>query len=671
MTRPLLIALAALGLIAVPARAAAAGWLPATTIAGATSSATVAVDAAGDTFIAYVNTETHQVELIERPAGGSVGAPQTLSSGELLATAPSIAVDAAGDVVVAWEQLPLSGEYQAAAATRSAAGVLTKLGVLAGSGSGTPFPTTPSAAEDAAGAAIIAWVMPATANIEAVTRGAAAQAFGSQATGLGKGAGSINVMADAVDSAGDDVLAFDGGGQAWVLSGKNGSWATSSEQISNGGASLDGRLRLAVAGTQVVVVWSQGASPEEVFASRGTIGGGLTVSIDLSDATQNSESPSVATDPAGDSVVTWFVPPTSGVISDIRASTSSADGPFPLPTQTADLAEVASLTALGTATAMGPAGQAIVTWSHSAGGGHQSAVGTSWTPTAGFTPVQTISASGEHVGIGTQDAADPLGDDVASWNDETGAIAIAPFDAAPPELGAPAIPASASVGSAASFSVASPLDIWSPAVAVTWSFGDGTSASGDAVSHAYTRPGSFPVTVTAADLLGNTSEQSGSIAITAAPAPAAPAGSQPLQVSLTLGAFELTPARIHSGRRVATLATAKAKAKPSAAATISFVLSEAATVKLSFEAAHAGVLVGHRCGAPSKAHRKGRRCTRYLAVAHAITRAAHAGHDQIGFDGVLDGSAHLASGSYRLTLAASAGAAKAKAAQHPTLTLLR
>ena len=66
----------------------------------------------------------------------------------------------------------------------------------------------------------------------------------------------------------------------------------------------------------------------------------------------------------------------------------------------------------------------------------------------------------------------------------------------------------------------------------------------------------------------------------------------------------------------------------------------------------------------------GPHCTRYVLVAHAVTRAAHGGTDRIAFDGMLDGGARLTPGNYRLSLSAIAAAGKTTAAQRPAFTLL-
>ncbi len=132
--------------------------------------------------------------------------------------------------------------------------------------------------------------------------------------------------------------------------------------------------------------------------------------------------------------------------------------------------------------------------------------------------------------------------------------------------------------------------------------------------------------------------------------------------------LRLTPARFRRGRRAATIA--KSKSTPTATR-ISFTLSRAASVTLSFEREQAGVLTGHRCLAPSKVRRRGRRCTRYAAVPHAVVRTAHAGADTIGFYGVLDGGSRLAPGVYRLALLATTAAGViTTSAQRPSFTLL-
>jgi hypothetical protein len=158
------------------------------------------------------------------------------------------------------------------------------------------------------------------------------------------------------------------------------------------------------------------------------------------------------------------------------------------------------------------------------------------------------------------------------------------------------------------------------------------------------------------------------VAFTTPPAAPSTATNVPVTVkAVTVGALKLSPTRFRRGRRAATIA--KAKAVPSAT-TISFSLSEVATVTLSFEQEDAGVLVDNKCRAPAKAHRGGKRCTRFVAVSHRLSGSGRAGSNTIAFDGVLGGRARLAPGTYRMSLTATVGASHANAAQHPTFVLL-
>jgi hypothetical protein len=142
--------------------------------------------------------------------------------------------------------------------------------------------------------------------------------------------------------------------------------------------------------------------------------------------------------------------------------------------------------------------------------------------------------------------------------------------------------------------------------------------------------------------------------------------------ALSVSGLRLSPSRFRRGKHVATLARAKKRAKAlPTATTISFTLAAAAAVTLTFERPQTGVLVGHKCVARTKAHRRNRSCTRYVRAAGAVRRSAHAGADRIRFEGVLDGGNALAPGAYRLLLAASAAGVTTTAAQHPTFTFVK
>jgi hypothetical protein len=96
-------------------------------------------------------------------------------------------------------------------------------------------------------------------------------------------------------------------------------------------------------------------------------------------------------------------------------------------------------------------------------------------------------------------------------------IRAALFDAEAPRLGDPSIPAEGLAGAPLAFSV-SALDVAS-AFTTSWSFGDGQSATGTSVTHAYAGPGTYTATVTTTDAVGNASSRSGVVQVRAAPVP--------------------------------------------------------------------------------------------------------------------------------------------------------
>ena len=168
----------------------------------------------------------------------------------------------------------------------------------------------------------------------------------------------------------------------------------------------------------------------------------------------------------------------------------------------------------------------------------------------------------------------------------------------------------------------------------------------------------YTITLAASSAQGTSSGSPVTFA-TAASGPGAGAG------ALTVGGLKLSSTRFRRGKRAATLATSRRKALPSAT-TISFALSEAATVTLTLRSGHsAGVLVGHMCLARSQRPPQGRPCTCYLPTSGAVRRSAHAGTDRIRFYGVLDRRATSLAPGGSLSALAAAGTAPRRRAPRP------
>jgi hypothetical protein len=172
----------------------------------------------------------------------------------------------------------------------------------------------------------------------------------------------------------------------------------------------------------------------------------------------------------------------------------------------------------------------------------------------------------------------------------------------------------------------------------------------------------YTVTLMASSAQGTSS--GAPVPFTTAPSSSPGAGSG---ARVSVARLALSPARFRRGRRTATISKASS---PVIGTTISFQLSDGATVTLSFQRTQAGVLVGRRCAASGKARAKGRRCVRYTTIRGTVARSGHAGVNRFQFDGVLDGGTRMSPGIYALSLSARSAAGATLAGQHPTFTLL-
>ena len=236
-----------------------------------------------------------------------------------------------------------------------------------------------------------------------------------------------------------------------------------------------------------------------------------------------------------------------------------------------------------------------------------------------------IDASGRGVVTVASAAADNPG--------ATRTIDVVPYDDVPRATGLQ-VPASGFAQESLSFSV-SPVDPWAAVTGVNWEFGDGGSATGAQVSHAYASPGSYTARLTLTDDRGNST-----------------VSERLLVVAKERRAPRITRARMLRKRfRVARKPTARSAAAKAGTAFL-FTLSEPASVKLTIQRALPGRRSGRRCVKPRRALQSRKRCTRYVPSGTLVRAGLAAGARRVSFSGRI-GRRALRPGAYRALIVAT------------------
>lgn len=154
-------------------------------------------------------------------------------------------------------------------------------------------------------------------------------------------------------------------------------------------------------------------------------------------------------------------------------------------------------------------------------------------PGAASGPVESVSGIQDSspvnfFGAAPSAAVLPGGRALALWtaSDHDGAISQRLFlserDTTAPAFTAITSPESAVAGRRAAFAATATDDLSD--AAISWDFGDGTTATGASVTHVFGAAGASTVTVTARDSAGNTTTQTRVVAVSAAPADPPPPG---------------------------------------------------------------------------------------------------------------------------------------------------
>jgi PKD repeat protein len=231
-----------------------------------------------------------------------------------------------------------------------------------------------------------------------------------------------------------------------------------------------------------------------------------------SDGVSAVEAPQVALDEQGRAVAVWRAyknPP--GVFGVQAATTGFINGAWSSPTT---LAESGGNGSTQPAVATDPTGDALIAWEI---GGIVSAVSRpAGTALAGpGVPISNLAHPGF---LPPQVGMDDNGDGVVTWSSPDSIsthIAVAVNDVTPPHVTVFVHNPSVQVGEVQTMT-AHAADTWSSS-SISWNFGDGATASGESVSHAYSTAGDKNLTLTVTDAVGNTTSQSHPILVTARP----------------------------------------------------------------------------------------------------------------------------------------------------------
>ena len=505
--------------IAVPATAeAATGFLPPTPVSGTAatfSNLEVATNSNGDTVASWLQAGALMTST--RPAGGSFSSAQpTTVSGSTLST-PHVAIDDAGGRYLVFNGVASGANqpYVAYAPPGAQFGTPVPLDTITGD-----VASVPQISVNPGGKAVAVWVFSAvgisTNNVRyATTTGAGTFGPATNINGTNEGSSPrVDVGQGGTAAAIWQVGVSTASGAVMQPASTSFGGATPLSGVTNAAVddvAVDAAGNVTAAYHQAITfnggefsTWAAPSGPWVPGPAFGTNISGLQVEADS----------------AGDTSM-FYVDGGAGHY----LYRGPAGGGFTNQTIPAATTSVAAPTL-----AMGASGQVLAAWTDNQGGNSPYVGAASGGPNAALsvlgpiTPIVAGSgASAPFVAIG------PSGDGAAIFSQPVSGgsqATVRGFDGAPPALSNVSIPPAGTPNQTLTFS-ASAFDNWGLQF-TGWDFGDGTTATGLTVTHAYGTPLVYTAKVTATDLVGNSTTQSGSVDI-AEPPPPPPPGPTPTE----------------------------------------------------------------------------------------------------------------------------------------------
>ncbi|MFN8163990.1 MAG: PKD domain-containing protein, partial [Solirubrobacterales bacterium] len=399
-------------------------------------------------------------------SGGGWSSPVNVTDpGEESEYFPRVAANAKGEAVAVWQHcytgeiIPCfenKGKYVVKASVRRGGTWTMPVTVSSGTENAVKLQT----AIDANGNAVVVWE-----DSEPVALDIHAAKLPNPGTTW-----TADMLSEPAREAGEPQVAFDGAGNATAI------WH-SHTSMSN----------YRVESSVLPAAMTEWPAPQTVYAPTGSF---------------DAFEPQIAVDSAGGAVAIWRLQGPSGdtVQSSVRSG-STWSAPVNVSAGGQEVREPGL--------AIDPLGDAVAAWRRS-NGSNKIVQGAELAPGGSWTAPEDLSAVGQDA-VEPDVAIDGKGNAVVVWRTD-GANKVAQASSLfALRLQSLSIPTTGTAGTPVSFSV-SPLDIWS-GVTTSWNFGDGATGSGTAPSHTYAKAGSYTVTVTGTDALGNAASASGTITV--------------------------------------------------------------------------------------------------------------------------------------------------------------
>jgi hypothetical protein len=482
-------------------------------------SVSVAVSRSGDVVLTWMRATTpppipgfpfasgpFEIKAAVRPHGGTWSAPVTISGASLVPHAGWLTAAAAdGRAVVVWEQEPADDQdYERTVHAVAYAAASDWSAPETISEPGGDWEDAPHVGMDDNGNATVVWLNLTSTSVWSIgwAERPAGGPWRRSPAPLVSAEASLGIGGSVAVGAGGQVIA------AWQANGQVSAAARTSGWLpASLGASSDpdvGQPVVSVDGRGgVTVAWSTG---DAVFAGRQAPGGSWTPAEPVTDEPlMRAYAPLIATSASGAALVAWTAEPGGSETRRIDARVRAANGEW------------------------------------------------DWTNTLGVVNPQALDVAMDDDGNGL--VAMSTGDFPRYT------LSVHAYDASGPDVTLSSAPETATVGSPTAFA-ADAVDRWSPLGAYTWDFGDAGSAQGSKVSHVYSAPGTYPLTLTVTDSLGNATTLRRTVAVKGvepSPTPAAPGSGKPATTP-TPPAEPSKTVKIHFRRAYSTPGVARAKA---------------------------------------------------------------------------------------------------------------